>query len=72
MKNLSSIINKCKDLSFDLNFTKAKEWKSENDKRVIIGYMPIYVPREIIHAANGLPVGILGAGDRKQVIKGDA
>lgn len=72
IKNLSSIINKCKDLAFDLNFTKAKEWKSEDDKRVIIGYMPIYVPREIIHAANGIAVGILGAGDRKQVIKGDA
>ena len=72
IKNLSSIINKCKDLAFDLNFTKAKEWKDEDDKRVIIGYMPIYVPREIIHAANGLAVGILGAGDRKQIIKGDA
>ena len=34
--------------------------------------MPIYFPREIVHAANGLAVGIMGAGDRKQIVKGDA
>jgi len=34
--------------------------------------MPIYFPGEIVHAANGLAVGILGGGDRKQIIKGDA
>ncbi len=44
IKKLSSIINKCKDLAFELNFTKAEEWKGEDDKRVIVGYMPIYVP----------------------------
>ena len=34
--------------------------------------MPVYFPREIVHALNGLAVGILGVGDRKQIIKGDA
>jgi benzoyl-CoA reductase subunit C len=34
--------------------------------------MPVYFPREIIHAANGMAVGILGGGDRKLIIKGDA
>jgi benzoyl-CoA reductase subunit C len=34
--------------------------------------MPVYFPREIIHAANGLAVGILGGGDKKLIIKGDA
>ena len=34
--------------------------------------MPIYVPREIIHAAGMLPVGILGGGDQIEVIQGDA
>ena len=69
---LQEIINKCKNLAFDLNFENAKEWKAEKNDRVLIGYMPIYFPREIVHAANGLAVGILGVGDRKQVIKGDA
>src|SRR5208282_5333694 len=34
--------------------------------------MPIYVPRELIHAAGMLPVGIVGAGERLEIIRGDA
>ena len=34
--------------------------------------MPVYVPRELIHAAGMLPVGILGGGDALEVIQGDA
>ena len=34
--------------------------------------MPVYVPRELIHAAGMLPVGILGGGDQLEVIQGDA
>ena len=40
--------------------------------RKAIGYMPVYVPRELIHAAGMLPVGILGGGDALEVIQGDA
>lgn len=72
MNTLVDIINHCEKLAFDLNFTEAKKWKSEDKKRLVVGYLPVYVPREIIHAANGLPVGIMGVGDRKQIIKGDA
>jgi benzoyl-CoA reductase subunit C len=72
MNSISSVIENCKVLSFDLNFLKAKEWKSNEEGRVLIGYMPVYFPREIVHASNGLAVGIFGAGDRKQIIKGDA
>ena len=35
-------------------------------------YMPIYVPRELIHAAGMLPLGILGGGENLEVIHGDA
>lgn len=69
---LNLLIQKCKSLAFDLHFTRAKNWKEEGDDRVIVGYMPVYFPREIVHAAGGLPVGIFGGGDRKQIIKGDA
>jgi len=72
MNDFKDIIDKCKNLAFDLNFTYAKEWKEKEAGRVLVGYMPIYFPREIVHAANGLAVGIMGVGDRKQVIKGDA
>ena len=72
MKELKEIIEECKALAFDLNFTRAKEWKEEKEGRVIVGYLPIYFPREILHAVGALPVGIFGGGDRKQIIKGDA
>ena len=69
---LTSLLEECKSLAFDLNFTYAKQWKAKSKYRLLVGYLPIYVPREIIHAANGMAVGIMGVGDRKQIIKGDA
>lgn len=72
MKTLREIIEYCKFQSFDLKFTRAQSWKSESERHVLVGYMPIYFPREIIHAAGAMPVGIFGGGDRKQIIKGDA
>ncbi len=72
MKSLDTILKECEELSFDLNFNYAKKWKAAGNDRILVGYLPIYIPREIIHAANGLPVGIMGVGDRKQIIKGDA
>ena len=68
----SEILTQCCETFFDLNFSEAKKWKSESRDRILVGYLPIYVPREVIHAANGLAVGLMGAGDRKQIIKGDA
>ena len=72
MNKLEEIIDHAKELSFDLNFSYAKKWKKEAADRILVGYLPIYIPREIIHAANGLGVGTFGAGDHKQIIKGDA
>lgn len=72
MKDLKSIIYKCRELAFDLNFTRARQWKAEGEGRVVVGYLPIYFPREIIHAVGGMAVGIFGGGDRKQIVKGDA
>ncbi|MCX6188688.1 MAG: benzoyl-CoA reductase subunit C [Bacteroidetes bacterium] len=72
MQTLKEIVDFCKFQSFDLNFTRAKAWKEEKEGRVLVGYMPIYFPREIIHAAGGMAVGVFGGGDIKQIIKGDA
>ena len=69
---MEEIIKWCEEIAFDLNFSHAKKWKAQDKTRVLVGYLPIYIPREVIHAANGLAVGIMGAGDRKQIIKGDA
>src|SRR3974390_1025217 len=56
----------------DLSFTSARQWKAAEPGRKVVGYMPIYVPREIIHAAGMLPLGIVGGGDQLEVIHGDA
>ncbi len=75
MKNASSveaIVDRCQTLFDDLHFNVVKQWKAAAPGRKAIGYMPVYVPREIIHAAGMLPVGILGGGDQLEVIQGDA
>jgi len=69
---IEQIIDRCKEIAFDLDFTYAKNWKLKERSRILVGYMPVYFPRELVHAANGLAIGILGTGDRKQIIKGDA
>lgn len=65
-------IQKARELFEDLTFSYPGQWKKEDDSRRIIGFLPIYIPKEIIHAAGMLPVGIFGAGDRIPVIRGDA
>ena len=68
----SEIVAQCQDLYEDLNFTTAREWKAAEEGRKVIGYLPVYIPREIIHAAGMLPLGIMGGGDNLEVIHGDA
>ncbi|NQV55715.1 MAG: 2-hydroxyacyl-CoA dehydratase, partial [Rhodospirillales bacterium] len=70
--SLNEIVQKCEELFEDLNFSSARKWKEAEKGRKVVGYMPIYVPREIIHAAGMLPLGVLGGGDSLEVIHGDA
>lgn len=69
---VQAIVERCQTLFDDLDFTAVKKWKEAAPGRKAIGYMPVYVPRELIHAAGMLPVGILGGGDQLEVIQGDA
>ena len=70
--SVDQIVARCLDLHEDMRFTAARAWKDAEPGRKVIGYMPIYVPREIIHAAGMLPLGIMGGGDNLEVIHGDA
>ena len=72
VSSVQPILERCQTLFDDLHFNAVKEWKAAVPGRKAIGYMPVYVPREIIHAAGMLPVGILGGGDQLEVIQGDA
>jgi benzoyl-CoA reductase subunit C len=69
---VQQIVERCQEMFDDLDLKVVKEWKAAVPGRKAIGYMPVYVPREIIHAAGMLPVGILGGGDSLEVIQGDA
>jgi benzoyl-CoA reductase subunit C len=72
MKQVNEIIDYCQGLYEDLRFSTARNWKDAEPGRKVVGYMPIYVPRELIHAAGMLPLGIMGGGDQLEVIHGDA
>jgi len=66
------IVARATALFEDLSFAAAREWKAAKPGRKVIGYMPIYIPRELIHAADMLALGVLGGGDQLEVIHGDA
>jgi benzoyl-CoA reductase subunit C len=68
----ADVVARAQALFDDLSFAAARQWKAAEPGRKVIGYMPIYVPREVIHAAGFLPLGIVGGGDQLEVIHGDA
>ncbi|MGO9005656.1 MAG: benzoyl-CoA reductase subunit C [Beijerinckiaceae bacterium] len=71
-QKLSDVVGRAQALFDDLSFSAARQWKAASPERKVVGYMPIYVPRELIHAASMLPLGIVGGGDQLEVIHGDA
>jgi benzoyl-CoA reductase subunit C len=71
-RTTAAIVARCQALFDDLQFTAARDWKAAEPGRKVVAFMPIYVPRELIHAAGMLPLGILGAGENLEVIHGDA
>ncbi|MFQ5525140.1 MAG: benzoyl-CoA reductase subunit C [Thermoanaerobaculia bacterium] len=69
---LAGLLERVRGLAEDVDLGAVRGWKAEGSGRKAVGHMPIYVPRELIHAAGMLPVGVLGAGDRLEIIRGDA
>lgn len=68
----AELLARCEELYEDLELTSVREWKEQNPGGRAVGYLPTYVPREILHAAGVLPVGILGAGEQLEIVRGDA
>jgi benzoyl-CoA reductase subunit C len=68
---LSALIERAESLCRDYSLEAVRRWK-ERTGGLAIGYMPIYVPRELLHAQGALPVGIMGGGDDLEIIRGDA
>ncbi len=55
----------------DLDFSTVRRWLADRPGRRAAGYLPVYAPRELIHAAGMMPVGIHGSG-AIEIIRGDA
>ncbi len=72
MTTLPDLLQFVRSLHDDIDLRQVSKWKAAEAGRKAIGHMPIYVPRELIHAAGMLPVGIIGGGDRLEIIRGDA
>lgn len=70
--SIADIVARAQDLYEDLDFPAAREWEQADPSRKVIGYLLVYIPRELIHAAGMLPLGIIGGGDNLEVIHGDA
>lgn len=66
------IVREAEDLLYDLEFAPARRWKAAAPGRRVVGYMPVYAPREVVTAAGAMALGISGAGDWLEVIRGDA
>lgn len=71
MTALERLLARAEELYRDLRFTAVSDWKARTGG-LAIGFMPVYVPRELLHAMGVLPVGVMGAGDDLEIIRGDA
>ncbi len=70
--NADEIIAHCERLYADTSLDAVKQWKLKHPGRPAVGHLPVYAPREVVHACKGLPVGLAGAGDHIDIVKGDA
>ena len=69
---LQQLVATARALYDDIDLDCVRRWKDAAPGRKAVGHMPVYVPRELIHAAGMLPVGVVGGGDRLEIIRGDA
>jgi benzoyl-CoA reductase subunit C len=68
---LAALVARAEGLYRDYRLGVVREWKARTGG-LAVGYMPIYVPCELLYAQGVLPVGLMGARDDLEIIKGDA
>jgi benzoyl-CoA reductase subunit C len=69
---LSELIGNCEAIVEDLDLGTVARWKAAHPGCRAIGYLPTLFPREVPHSLGMLPVGILGAGEELEIVRGDA
>ncbi len=72
----AAVLERCERLYADTPLDAVREWKREHGdeapRRLAVGHLPVYAPREVLHAAGVLPVAVHGGGDQVDIVKGDA
>ncbi len=68
---LTALASRAESLYRDYRLGAVREWKARTGG-LAIGFLPIYIPSELLHAQGVLPVGLMGARDDLEIIKGDA
>jgi benzoyl-CoA reductase subunit C len=66
----AALLERADALVRDVRLGAVRAWKARTGRKAI-GFLPVYAPREIIHAAGMLPVAVLGGGDL-EIVRGDA
>jgi benzoyl-CoA reductase subunit C len=69
---VDAIVARADALVSDIDLGSVKEWKAAAPSRKVVGQLPIYAPRELVHGLGMLPVCLFGGGDRLEIIRGDA
>lgn len=68
---LTALVAHADALFRDQALAAVREWKTRTGG-LAVGFLPIYVPRELLHAQGVLPVGLMGGRPDLEIIKGDA
>ncbi len=72
MTTIDTIVHDLEARFDDVALGHVRTWKQAGPNRLAIGCLPVFAPREVLWAANALPVFVRGAGDRIETIRGDA
>lgn len=68
---LTALVSAADALFRDQALDAVRAWKARTGG-LAVGFLPIYVPRELLHAQGVLPVGLMGGRPDLEIIKGDA
>lgn len=68
---LAALVERADALFRDQSLDAVSAWKARTGG-LAVGFLPIYVPRELLHAQGMLPVGLMGGRPDLEIIKGDA
>jgi benzoyl-CoA reductase subunit C len=71
MRGANELVARAEELVRDYRLGAVREWK-ERTGGLAVGFMPVWAPRELLHSLGVLPVGLMGAGDDLEIIRGDA